>query len=569
MVSSLGVFRSGAWIHAARKANRRNGDGETLTAVRAPLSRSEEAAWATLLQNRRVQEANRLKSEFLSNMSHELRTPLNAIIGFAELMFDGHVEPGSPEQKEFLGDILASGRHLLQMINDVLDLVKVEAGRLELHPVPVDPVTLVSEVCALLRGTLAAKNLDLRADVDPTLAGVELDPGRFKQVLYNYLSNAAKFTPPGGKINVRVAREYHDETLRIEVADTGIGIAASDLGDLFVEFQQLDVGAAKRHAGAGLGLVLTKRVVEAQGGTVGVRSQLGKGSTFFATLPRRAPARPGGRPALHSLELVSASRDESPCVLVVDGDRRENTLVATALVDAGYRVDTATTGAEALDLCERNSYDALTLSLALPDMSALELLSVSRAAGRNRGAVTILLAAADQVAEVGPLVNDVLDRPFNAEELLISLRSAGVRPDEPGGVLVVDDDPAALRLMEAALARSGYGAVCRSNGSSGIEAALRLDPLAVVVDLVMPGMDGFEFIERLRALPKHRHTPLFVWSTKDLTPEERRHLRANAQGVITKTGVGASHLMAELRAVLPPPGVAAPGDDVSGRGTLR
>lgn len=540
-----------------------------MTAARAPLSRSEEAAWATLLQNRRVQEANRLKSEFLSNMSHELRTPLNAIIGFAELMFDGHVEPGSPEQKEFLGDILASGRHLLQMINDVLDLVKVEAGRLELHPVPVNPAALVGEVCALLKGTLATKNLDVRAEIDPSLAGVELDPARFKQVLYNYLSNAAKFTPPGGKITLRVVRDP-DGTLRIEVADTGIGIAASDLGDLFVEFQQLDVGAAKRHAGAGLGLVLTKRVVEAQGGTVGVRSQLGKGSTFFATLPLRAPGRPGEGTTPRPLELVSASREGSPHVLVVDGDRRENALVARTLLDAGYRVDTATTGAEGLDLCERRSYDALTLNLALSDMSALEFLSVSRAAGRNRSAVTVLLAAADQVAEVGPLVNDVLERPVNAEELLISLRSAGVRPDEPGGVLVVDDDPAALRLMEAALARSGYGAVCRSNGAGGIEAALRLDPVAVVVDLVMPGMDGFEFIERLRALPRHRHTPLFVWSTKDLTPEEQRQLKANAHGVIAKTGVGASHLMAELRAVLPPSAAAAvPPDHEGGRGTSR
>jgi signal transduction histidine kinase len=178
------------------------------------------------------------------------------------------------------------------MINDVLDLVKVEAGRLDVHPVPVNPATLVAEVCAVLNGTLTAKNLDVRADIDAALVGVELDPSRFKQVLYNYLSNAAKFTPAGGKITVRVSREPAEDMLRIEVIDTGIGIAASDLGDLFVEFQQLDVGAAKRHAGTGLGLVLTKRVVEAQGGTVGVRSQPGKGSRC------RGAARgvPDGRP---------------------------------------------------------------------------------------------------------------------------------------------------------------------------------------------------------------------------------------------------------------------------------
>jgi CheY-like chemotaxis protein/nitrogen-specific signal transduction histidine kinase len=543
---------------------------------RTPWSRSEEAAWATLLQNRRVQEVNRLKSEFLANMSHELRTPLNAIIGFAELMVDGYVEPGSAEQKEFLGDILSSARHLLQLISDVLDLVKVESGRLELHPEPMEPALLVAEVSALLKASLIGKGLELQLETDPSLAVVALDRMRFKQVVYNYLSNAVKFTPTGGRITVRLSPEAGDDgtagaALRLEVTDTGIGIAPAELDGLFVEFLQLDGGSAKRHPGTGLGLALTRRVVEAQGGTVGVRSTPGQGSTFFARLPigeypAGAGAAAGDRPMPDSTE----PRDETPRVLVVDSDQGRSALAVETLTDAGYRVDSGATGAAALDLCERYDYDALVLSDCLPDMSTVELLAVVRAAGRNREAATIMLAPPGHDAAMASMVHDVLELPLNAEVLLISLRSAGVRPDDRCGVLVVDDDRAALRLMEAVLARSGYGSVCRSNGKSGLEAARHLEPIAVVVDLTMPGMNGFQFIEHLRALPDHRHTPVFVWSTKDLSPEERRRLSANVQGVIAKTGAGASRLMAELQAALPPASLLGPppGTD-SGKGTFR
>jgi signal transduction histidine kinase len=262
-------------------------DVTDLKSAAEAVSRSERVASETQLQTRQIQEANRLKCEFLANMSHELRTPLNVIIGFAELMFDGQVDPASPQHQEFLGDILASGRHLLQLINDVLDLARVEAGKVVFRPEPVAPAKLVGEVCAILRSTVAGKNLSIKTNVDATLTEIVVDPLRFKQILYNFLSNALKFTPDGGRVVVRVRREGQDK-VRVEVEDTGIGIAAGDIAHLFTEFQQLDGGAAKKHRGTRLGLALTRRLVEAQGGTVGVKSVLGKGSTFHAILPLRA-----------------------------------------------------------------------------------------------------------------------------------------------------------------------------------------------------------------------------------------------------------------------------------------
>jgi PAS domain S-box-containing protein len=260
----------------------------------AKLRREEEARRKSREleeENRRMQEANRLKSEFLANMSHELRTPLNAIIGFTELMIKGKVGPVSAEHEEYLGDILHSARHLLELINDVLDLAKVESGKLDFRPEKVELAKVVGEVRDILRGIASGKGIRVEAHVDPTLPPAELDPARLKQVLYNYLSNALKFTGEGGAVTVRVVPEPQGR-FRVEVEDTGIGIRAEDVSRLFVEFQQLDNSASKRHPGTGLGLALTRRIVEAQGGSVGVMSEPGRGSTFWAVLPLEVPRGP-------------------------------------------------------------------------------------------------------------------------------------------------------------------------------------------------------------------------------------------------------------------------------------
>lgn len=235
-------------------------------------------------QNRRMQEANRLKSEFLANMSHELRTPLNAIIGFSELMVNEKVGPLSAEHKEYLGDILTSARHLLQLINDVLDLTKVEAGKMEFRPEALDLAKVTTEVKEILRGLASTKRITVEIGIDPSIPKVLLDGGKYKQVLYNFLSNAIKFTPDNGRVTIRTTPEGNN-MFRLSVEDTGIGIKPEDRHKLFVEFQQLDAGTAKKYAGTGLGLALTKRIVEAQGGRVEVQSQPGKGSTFSAVLP--------------------------------------------------------------------------------------------------------------------------------------------------------------------------------------------------------------------------------------------------------------------------------------------
>ena len=368
------------------------------------------------LQNRRIVEANRLKGEFLASMSHELRTPLNAIIGFAELLHDGRVDVESPQHKQFLGDILSSARHLLQLINDVLDLAKVEAGKLEFRPRPFVPAELIAEVVTILRTQAAARQIAVSTRVDPALTDATLDPARFKQLLYNYLSNALKFTPEGGEVEVR-AQAVGDDQLRVEVEDNGPGIAPVDLGRLFIEFQQLDGGLGKRHPGTGLGLALSRRLVEAQGGSVGVASTPGKGSTFHAVLPRRATA---GEARV--LRRTLAPRFGAPTVLVVEDEPRDQALLVAALSHAGFAVDLVGNGGDGIIRCRERRFDAVTLDLHLPDMDGLELLAAIRATGPNAQVPVVVVTASDPDAVGSDDVAEVLGKPIDADQVVAAVQ---------------------------------------------------------------------------------------------------------------------------------------------------
>lgn len=434
-----------------------------------------------------AEQSSRFKSGFLANMSHELRTPLNAIIGFAELLYDGQVRPEMPEHREFLGDILTSGRHLLQLINDVLDLSKVEAGKLEFHPEPVSPAALVAEVLAILRTSASEKRIRIETHIHPDLPEIVLDPARLKQVLFNYLSNALKFTPESGQIWVRM-RPEDAGAFRLEVEDTGVGISAEDVGRLFAEFEQLDAGAAKRHAGTGLGLALTKRLVEAQGGSVGVQSVLGTGSSFYAILPRATQGR-----RLPSPRVFVAAPD-APVVLVVE-DREDE--------------------------------------------------------GKNQAVPVVVITGVAERGAIGGLpVHDVLKKPFDQTALLESLRRAGILPEPAGAVLVVDDDPSSSKLMAATLGQLGYRVVCVRDGAEGLSLAQNSPPSAVVLDLLMPKMDGFEFLDSFRQCRGCEQVPVIVWTSKDLSAGEYARMGPSALAVLQKGRDVGTTVVEEIRAAL-------------------
>jgi len=363
--------------------------------------------------NRRVEAANRMKSEFLANMSHELRSPLNGIIGFSELLCDGRLGPVSDRQTEVLGRVLNSAKHLLQLINDVLDLSKVEAGHLEFHPEILSSSKLIQEVTGILGGLAATKRIRIETGIAPEVATVVTDPGRLKQVLYNYLSNALKFTGDGGRVEVNLRAEGPGD-FRLEVSDTGVGISAEDIEKLFVEFRQLDSGKAKRFQGTGLGLALTKRIVEAQGGRVGVESTPGVGSTFFVVLPRMGDCR--------TIDPVT----EAPRVLIIEDERIERSCLGRILQKEGFTVETAETCAAAVARCRDTAFDAITLDLLLPDGNGNQVLSEIRSIEQNRTTPVIVISMVEELEEALPGIQEFLRKPVRREELLAALERAGV-----------------------------------------------------------------------------------------------------------------------------------------------
>ena len=490
-------------------------------------------------QNRRVQEANRLKSEFLANMSHELRSPLNGIIGFSELMFNGKVGPMADEHKEYLGDILTGARHLLHLINDVLDLAKVESGKVELLAERVNLTNLASEVKDLLSTMADQKKISVDLQVAPGLDHVLLDSGKFKQVLYNYLSNAIKFTPEEGKVQIRFSLRGKEDFL-LEVEDNGIGISKQDMNRLFIEFEQLDSGTAKKYGGTGLGLALTKRIVEYQGGKVRVSSREGHGSTFSAILPLSLNTR-----ERRTDDLPSVPPTDRLSVLVVEDDAQDRGWIVNTLTMAGFSVDETATGKDAILKCRERRYDAITLDLILPDLGGWGVLREIRSAGMNVDTPIIAVTVAAQRSAIAAFrIHDLLPKPITKLALLESLERAGLAAGKK--VLIVNDDPAIVKMAELAIKNAGWVPLTAMDGESGLTIMGRESPSAVVLDLMMPEMNGYEFLSRMRELPFGREVAVFVWTAKNLTGSELKGLQARVKKIVPIGEGGISPLLEEL-----------------------
>ena len=495
---------------------------------------AEQARMHTLqleAENRRILDASRMKSQFLANMSHELRTPLNAVIGFADLLESGAVPHASPKHREFLGHIGRSGRHLLQLINDVLDLAKVESGKMSFYPERVDLRAMLDDVLAIQHTALLKKKLQARVVVVEELGEVMLDPARFKQVLFNLLSNAIKFTPDGGRIDLRVL-QAGDSYFRLEVEDNGIGIAAEDLSRLFVEFQQLDTGTSKLHAGTGLGLALTRRLVREQGGEVGVRSLLGVGSVFHVILPRQPSA---------------AGATEPGRVLVLESKPALQSAISRTLDHYGQGAEAAATADQALQQAQSHRFSGLTLDLALPDLPGLQTFSRIREHPHNRAATVLgLTMRAGQGATSFP-VADLLHKPLQADEVIAALIRARLLEHAQPRVLVVDDDPQALALMQALLGSAGLAVELCPDATQALADLDRIEPHALILDLMMPGMDGFQVLHLLQQSPRWRTLPVFIWTSMILSESEYQQLAASAQAILGKGGGALDALLQRLR----------------------
>jgi PAS domain S-box-containing protein len=529
-------------------------------------------------KNVELEDASRMKSEFLANMSHELRTPLNAIIGFSEVLRDGLLGEMTDQQRGFIGDIFSSGKHLLSLINDILDLSKVEAGKmtLDLEPVPVS--SLVVNSLSIIREKAATHLIRLGMEADEKLGSMQADPRKVKQILYNLLSNAVKFTGEGGQVTLRASRvprahvgqlsgpwigrsfpladSDFAEFLEIGVTDSGIGISPEGLERLFTPFSQIDTGLARKFEGTGLGLAMVKLLAELHGGAVAVQSEVGKGSCFTVWLPLRAPdeARLAATKAAapwNDAETETQTGTGTRTALVVEDDFKSADLIRVQLEAEGFTVLHAASAEAALVLAVQQPLALITLDIMLPNMDGWEFLGrLKQVPELRRIPVVIISIVADRNKGFSLGAAAVMQKPISRQELFESLVDLGLFPRSHGQslkVLVVDDDPKAVELVAVRILGLA-GTVLRAyGGQEAIETARRELPDLIVLDLMMPEVNGFDVVEALMERPDTARIPIVVMTAKQINDQDRNRLNGYVAAIMEKAEFDRGRFAAEVR----------------------
>jgi PAS domain S-box-containing protein len=530
-------------------------------------------------KNMELEHATRMKSEFLAAMSHELRTPLNAIIGFSDALKDGLIGHMSDTQHEYVGDIFNSGQHLLSLINDILDLSKVEAGMMSLELEPVDLNSLLSNSLTIVREKAAIKRVNIELEKGADLGIPELDMRKTKQIVYNLLSNAVKFSSDGGRVVLSARRvlrgavgtlpgawavhsfplpdNVYSEFLEICVADAGIGISAANMLKLFQPFSQIDSSLARKFEGTGLGLVMVKILAELHGGTVAVASAEGEGSRFAAWLPLRATAQADLPPQDTAATAVVAPVLGARVALVIENDDQAADLIRMLLEAEGFAVTRAATAEAALDLARKQRFTLITLDLMLPGMSGWEFLIKIRDVESlvQIPVVVITVAANDMPPAVGAAA--VLNKPISRSQLTATLAGLGMPAlaRRTYTVMVVDDDPKAVEVIATFLPPPAYAVVRAYGGSEAIVLAQRLRPDLILLDLMMPDVNGFDVIHALQQNGETARIPILVVTAKHITAQDRTMLNSNRENVIhivEKAGFNHARFVAEVQRILPP-----------------
>jgi signal transduction histidine kinase/CheY-like chemotaxis protein len=472
-------------------------------------------------RSRQLEVASGHKSEFLASMSHELRTPLNAVIGFSEVLLDQIAGDLNDRQREYVREIRDSGRHLLELINDILDLSRVESGQTELELRTVWLPGLLEQTLAMVRQRAVEHRIALHVAVAPDVGALPADELKLKQVVINLLTNAVKFTEDGG--SVTVTAELAGGAVQVDVRDTGAGIPEAEQEAIFETFQR---GSRARRAGAegtGLGLTLSRRIVELHGGRLWVESRPGEGSTFSFTIPLSADRAPDDARVPSEAERGPAGEH----VLVVEDDRRSGNLLRVQLERAGYAVTLAADGLEGVRLARELEPRAVILDIVLPGIDGWDVLSQLKGDPATAAIPVVVVSILDE-RDTGYALGatEYLIKPVGREPLLRALGRCAASPHRRT-VIVIDDDPRQLELVSVALAPEGWNVLRAAGGSEGVALARAERPAVVLVDLLMPETDGFQVVEQLRADPALADVPIVVLTAKEMTPAD--HARLNGR----------------------------------------
>ena len=497
------------------------------------------------LKTHELEVASRHKSEFLASMSHELRTPLNAVIGFSEVLLDRLFGDLNEKQEEYLEDIRSSGRHLLDLLNEILDLSKVEAGKmeLELSPTPVREALEHGIAMVRERGSRQGQSLDVA--LDPDVDAVLADPLRLKQVVLNLLTNAVKFTPEGGRIEVRATR-VADE-IHVTVEDSGIGIADEDMERIFESFQQGRREVSDSAEGTGLGLTLSKRIVELHGGRLWVESRLGEGSAFTFTLPAATGPTKVSRERSR-VEPPARVSTRTRTVLVVEDDRRSLDLMSLYLRGAAFEVYVARDGREGLDLARTLQPSAIVLDIMLPRLDGWDVLALLKSDPRTAGIPVVIVSMLDERGRGFALgASDYLVKPVARDDVVSALSRWTTAA--PQTVVALSDDPLVVELLESVSSHAGYRLFHATDENAAVALAEAERPAVIIVDVLTTGADAFEVVNRVRADPRTADIPIVVLTVEAMTSESKQRLYGQIDQVAQKNELDRDMLLGLINSV--------------------
>ncbi|NCF64937.1 MAG: response regulator [Chloroflexi bacterium] len=496
-----------------------------------------------------AKNANQAKSSFLANMSHELRTPMNAIIGYSEMLAEDAEDDGYDEMVPDLEKINAAGRHLLGLINDILDLSKIEAGRMDIYLERFDLRQMLSEAMSTVQPLIDKNNNLLATDFPEDLGTIRADLTKTRQVLFNLLSNAAKFTNEG-TITVAAMREKHDDgdKIFISVSDEGIGIPDDKIDHVFEAFSQADDSTTRNFGGTGLGLPISQKFCRMMGGDLTATSEVGEGSTFTIELPAKVDALEAAKAA--SID-VAADADSitsaKSSILIIDDDPIARDLISRTLKLDGHAVVTAGSGAEGLDLARKLKPSLITLDIMMPDMDGWTVLQKLKAEPELEN-IPVIMASIVADKNMGYTLGAVesLTKPIDRKLLLQTVRQYTL-PKGTRHVLVVEDDEPTRTLQRRTFEENGWDVSEAENGAIGLQRVSERKPDLITLDLMMPVMDGFEFLLALRQNEENRSIPIIVITAKDLSDEDRQQLDGGVQYIIDKGNAKQNDLLAQVR----------------------
>jgi CheY-like chemotaxis protein len=494
-------------------------------------------------QRKQVESANKLKSEFLSNMSHELRTPLNSIMALSRVLMLQASKKLSEEENNYLEIVERNGKRLLALINDILDLSKIEAGKIEIEPKPFSLSSFLTIIKENMQGLAEQKGLSLSLNIPDGINQIETDELRLHQVLTNIVGNAVKFTDKG---TVAIVVRHNLEHTFIEVKDSGIGIAAEELPYIFDEFRQVDGTSSRHYEGTGLGLAIARKMMNILGGEIKAESELGKGSIFTITIPIKWH---------EEFQISQSSQFENTnissgqnTILVVDDDPKTVKLISEYLLEAGYKTITTTSGKEALKLAEFHQPFAITLDIIMEDMDGWEVLQKLKSNLRTQDIPVIVVSVSDD-RDTGIALGAVgfINKPVNKHILISQIKEIIKLPDS---VMIVDDNEFELTQISKIIESQNIKPILASGGKECLKLLEVKNPDILILDLMMPGMDGFTVLEEIRKKKETQNLPVIIVTAKDLNKEEKSRLSGNVSALITKSQVNPENLLREIKRII-------------------